>query len=82
MSGGALPMFWEWDAQAFVAVHCLCFGKGVFLLVPGQDHPLIPLFLPLQNGYINFEKRRKVRGVWGGAGWWVSLSVPGTGRGR
>lgn len=36
-----------------------CLGTGVFSLVPEQGHHVRPL-LPLQNGYINFDKRRKV----------------------
>lgn len=52
-------------------------GRGMFSLAPEQGEPLIPLLLPLQNGYINFDKRRKVRGVWGW-GWVVDfpLCVP------
>lgn len=42
----------EWACTA-------CLGTGVFSLVPEQGHHFRPLLL-LQNGYINFDKRRKV----------------------
>lgn len=38
-------------------------GRGDILSVAGLGFTPSPLFL--QNGYINFDKRRKVRGVHG-----------------
>lgn len=52
----------------------VCTGLGGTVLWRGRRSPS-PFFL--QNGYINFDKRRKVRGCWG-----QMLDTPGRVPGR
>lgn len=65
-AGGGGVCGWMWK--------CLCLGGGIVSLSLWQGWDSHPTPLSLQNGYINFDKRRKVRGaLW--AGCWTSLTM-------